>query len=133
MYNETITYYSKNPFNKFEMEDATVSFYEENDICWDFLTIYLKIKDNIVENWSFTWDTAIITTACWWIFWESIIWKRLDDVLKMDYKNIVELVWEEISERRKNASVLALLTTRNTIHNYLNDGIVDDFDDVIPN
>jgi len=33
MYNEIITHYSKNPFNKFEMEDATVSFFEDNDVC----------------------------------------------------------------------------------------------------
>lgn len=133
MYNETITYYSKNPFNKFEMENPTVTFYEENDMCWDFLTIYLKINDDVVEDWSFTWDTAIITTACGWIFWESIIWKKLNEVLEMDYNTIVELVWDEISERRKKAAVLGLLTTRNTIHKYLNDWIVDDFDDVIPN
>jgi hypothetical protein len=33
MYNETITYYSKNPFNKFEMDDATVEYFEENELC----------------------------------------------------------------------------------------------------
>lgn len=133
MYNETITYYSKHPFNKFEMDNPTVTFYEENEICWDYLTIYLKIKDDVIENWSFIGDTAIITTACWWIFWESIIWEKLGLVLKMDYNTIVELVWEWISERRQKAAVLALLTTRNTIHKYLNDWIVDDFDAVIPN
>jgi hypothetical protein len=33
MYNETITYYSKNPFNKFEMENPTISYFEENELC----------------------------------------------------------------------------------------------------
>jgi NifU-like protein involved in Fe-S cluster formation len=131
MYNETITYYSKNPFNKFEMEDFTISHYEENDTCWDALVIYLKISDWVIENWSFTWETAIITTACSSIFWESIIWIKLEEILKLDYKYIVSLIWEEVSERRKNASVLWLLTTRNTIHKYLNDWIIDNFDDLI--
>ncbi|MDP2395396.1 MAG: hypothetical protein Q8S84_01700 [bacterium] len=54
MYNETITYYSKNPFNKFEMENPTISHFESNDLCGDDLTIYLKISNNIIENWSFT-------------------------------------------------------------------------------
>jgi len=131
MYNETITYYSKNPFNKFEMENPTIAHFEENDMCWDALTIFLDIQDNKIQDWSFTWDTAIITTACCWVFWESIIWMKIDEVLKKDYKYIVELVWEEISDRRKKASVLWLLTTRNAIHKYLNDWITDDFDDVI--
>lgn len=131
MYNETITYYSKNPFNKFEMENPSVSHFESNDLCWDDLTIYLKINNNIIENWSFTWDTAIITTACSSVFWESIIWMNITDILKCDYNYIIELIESEVSDRRKKASVLWLLTTRNAIHKYLNDWIVDDFDDVI--
>ncbi len=131
MYNEIITHYSKNPFNKFEMEDCSVSFFEENDVCWDDLNIYLKIEDGIIKNWSFTWDTSIITTACWSVFWESIIWKNIDEVLKLDYRYLVELIEIEVTERRKKASVLALLATRNAIHKYLSDWIVDDFDDII--
>jgi len=57
----------------------------------------------------------------------------LEKILKLDYNYIVELIEEEVSDRRKKASVLALLTTRNAIHKYLNDGIIDDFDDVITN
>jgi hypothetical protein len=36
-----------------------------------------------------------------------------------------------VSDRRKKASVLALLTTRNAVHKYLKDGIVDSFEDLI--
>lgn len=131
MYNETITYYSKNPFHKYEIEHPSVSHYEDNELCWDALTVYLKIVDDSIADWSFTWDTAIITTACGGVYGESIIGMKLDEVLKLGYEYIVSLIEEEVSERRKKASVLALLTTRNAIHKYLQDGIVDDFDDVI--
>jgi len=57
----------------------------------------------------------------------------IEEVLKLDYNYIVELIEEEVSDRRKKASVLALLTTRNAIHKYLNDSIIDYFDDVITN
>ena len=131
MYNETITYYSKNPFNKFEMENPSISYFEENELCWDALTVFLNIKDNKIENWSFTWDTAIITTACWSVYWESIIWMDVLEVLKLDYSYIIELIEDEVSDRRKKASVLALLTTRNAIHKFLDDWKIDDFEDVI--
>jgi len=36
-----------------------------------------------------------------------------------------------ISDRRRQASVLGLLTTRNALHEYLNDGKKDTFDDVL--
>ncbi len=135
MYWETIQYYFKNPFNKFEMEDPTITHFEDNDTCWDSLTVYLKINtiDNTIKNWSWSWDTAIITTALASLLGEIIIWEKLENVLSWDYDFMQEQLWEPVSDRRKKASVLALLTTRNAIHNYLNDGVEDDFPDLIQN
>ena len=131
MYNETIVYYSKNPVNKGELDNYDIEYFEENEICWDDLKVYIKIDDNKVSDWSFTWETAIITTACSSIFGESIIWMNLEEVLEKKYDYIIGLIESEVSSRRKNASVLWLLTTRNAVHKYLKDWIIDTFDDVI--
>jgi len=131
MYNETIIYYSKNPVNKGKIESFDIEFWEENRTCWDDLKVYLKIENNTVTDWSFQWDTAIITTACASVFGESIVGMKLEEVLTKDYSYIIELIESEISERRRNASVLWLLTTRNAIHTYMKDWILDTFDDVI--
>ena len=131
MYNETIIYYSKNPVNKGKLDNYDIEFWEENRTCWDDLKVYLKIENNVVVDWSFEWDTAIITTACASVFGESIVGMKLEEILSKDYWYIMELIESEVSERRRNASVLWLLTTRNAIHKYLNDGILDTFDDVI--
>ena len=140
MYNETIIYYSKNPVNKGKLENFDVEYWEDNRTCWDDLKVYLKIKkvgnehihslQDTIFDWSFEWETAIITTACASIFWESIVGMTLAEVLKKDYRSITELIESEVSERRRNASVLWVVTTRNAIHKYINDGIVDVFDDV---
>lgn len=131
MYNETIVYYSKNPSNKWILPNFNISFWEENRICWDDLKVYMQIEDAIIKAWSFDGDTAIITTACASIFWESIIGMSVEEVLRYDYFYIEELIGMPISTRRKQASVLWLLTTRNAIHKYLNDGRKDTFEDVI--
>jgi NifU-like protein involved in Fe-S cluster formation len=131
MYNETIIYYSKNHPNKKKLDDFSVEFWEDNKTCWDDLKVYIKIQDNIIKDWSFTWDTAIITTACASIFWESIIWLDIKEVLNFNYDYICELIEDKVSERRQKASVLWLLTTRNAIHKYLWDNIIDSFDDII--
>jgi hypothetical protein len=55
----------------------------------------------------------------------------LEEVLEKKYEYITELIESEVSSRRKNASVLGLLTTRNAIHKFLEDEIEDTFDDVI--
>ena len=127
-----ISYYAKNPPNKKILEVYDITHYEDNSICWDDLEVYLRITDNIITEYGFTWDTAIITTACASIFWESIIGMPVAEVLTKDYNYIESLVEMPISPRRKPASVLGLLTTRNAIHQYLNDGIWDQFEDIIP-
>ena len=131
MYNETLIYYSRNSLNKWIIDDYDVSYWEENRTCWDDLKVYIKIDDNKIKDWSFTWDTAIITTACASIFWESIIWLNLKEILKLDYNYIEELIGMPVSTRRKQASVLWLITTRNAIHTYLKDSKKDSFDDLI--
>lgn len=131
MYNETITFYSKTPPNKGVLENYNVSYWEENRICWDDLKVYIKIEDGIVTDWSFEGDTAIITTACASIFWESIVGMNLEEILKFDNLYIEELIGMSVSERRKQASVLGLLTTKNAIHQYLKDGKKEYFEEVV--
>lgn len=133
MYNETITFYSKTPPNKWELDAYDISFWEENRTCGDDLKVFIKLDGDIIIDWSFTGDTAIITTACASIFGESIIWMKAQEIFEFDYNYIIELVGMEISERRRQASVLGLLTTRNALHEYLKDGEHDVFDDLLPN
>lgn len=131
MYNEIITFYSKNPPNKWVLDDYNVEFWEANRTCGDDLKVYIHIENNKIKDWSFTWDTAIITTACASVFWESIIDMSIQEIFDMKYNYIEELVGMPISDRRKQASVLWLLTTRNAIHKYMSDNKKDTFDDLI--
>ena len=131
MYNETITYYSKTPPNKGVLPEYDISFWEENRTCGDDLKVYIKLKEGIIEKWSFEGDTAIITTACASIFGESIIGMKYEEIFHLGYSYIEELIGMAVSERRKNASILGLLTTRNALHEYIKDGEHDTFDDVL--
>ncbi len=131
MHNEIITFYSRTPPNKGILPHYDVSFWEENRTCGDDLKVYIKIKNNTIQNWSFQWDTAIITTACASIFGESIIGMQIEEVFHYGYSYIEELIQMPVSERRKKASILGLLTTRNALHHYLQDGKKDVFDSVL--
>lgn len=131
MYNDIITFYSKNPPNNYILKDYTISRSQENLACWDDIEVFLKIEDWIIKDFSFDGDTSIISTACASIFWESIIWMTLEEVLEKKYSYIEELVGMPISPRRKNASVLWMVVTQNAIHDYLWDAIVLDFEDLM--
>lgn len=131
MYNETITFYSKTPPNKGVLDEYDISFWEENRTCGDDLKVYIKLNNGVISAWSFEGDTAIITTACASIFWESIIGMQAEEVFELWYMYIEELVGMPISSRRRQASVLGLLTTRNALHSYLKDEKKDSFDDIL--
>lgn len=128
MYNETISFYSKTPPNKGVLKNYDIEYWEENRVCWDDLKVYIKIDNNSISDWSFEWDTAIITTACASIFWESIIGMPLEEVFTLDYDYIVSLIGMDVTPRRRQASILGLLSTRNALHQYCKDGKRDDFD-----
>gem|GEM_PF-451098 len=65
------------------------------------------------------------------MFGESIIGMEAEDIFDFDYDYIVELIEMEVSTRRRNASILGLLTTRNALHEYIKDGKRDVFDDLL--
>lgn len=123
--------YSSNPVNNFEMDWYTVNYEEWNNICWDYIKIYLKITpNNIVEKLSFVWNTSMVTTAAASVLAETIEWKPIQEVLTWNY-NFMKQLGLEVSSRRKRAVVLPLMSAQNAIYKYLWEDKKIDFDDLI--
>lgn len=122
--------YAKNPINNFEMPDADVSRHEGNFICWDDITVYLKIQDNRITEYSYDGSPSTVSLAAASFLAEFIIWATLDEVLSRNYETFAEKGFE-VSPRRKRAAMIALLGVRNAIHKYLGEDKEDDFDELI--
>jgi NifU-like protein involved in Fe-S cluster formation len=112
------------------MKDPDVTRHEGNFICWDDVTVYLKIKDNKITEFSYDWNPSNISLAAASFLSEFIIWEDLDTVLTWDYNTFLEK-WFEVSPRRKRAAVIALLWVKNAIYKYRWENKEDDFDDLI--
>lgn len=128
--NLIIQEYAKNPLQNFAMKDFTVKQHEGNFICWDDIVVYIVIQDNKIENYSFDGNCSNITTAAASFLSEFIIGKPIEEVLHRTYQTMVDNGFE-VSPRRKRAAVIAILATRNAIHQYLKDNKNDVFDDII--
>lgn len=122
--------YAKNPIHNYAMENPTITQHEGNFICEDDITVYLKIENTTIVDWSFDGDCSTITTAAASFFSDIVIGKSLEEVLSWTYATIKQ-EWFEVSRRRRRAATIALLATRNAIHLHLNDGKRDEFDDLI--
>ncbi len=113
-----IKWYNETPINNFEMDDACVVLDEWNIICWDNIKVYLKIKDNILTDFSFSWDPSMITKAAASLLAESIEWKTIDEVTKL-WLNFMKENWFNVSVRRHRSAVLPLVAIQNAIYKYL--------------
>jgi len=139
-FSELVQNYYQNPVNNYHMDDATVSYHEWNAICGDDITAYLKLtnpegtgdslSDVLVTERSFDGNVSMITQAAASFFSELVVWKKVSDVLQWNEQNMIDN-WFEVSTRRKRSRVIALLATHNAIHQWLWDGKVETFEDVL--
>lgn len=132
-----ISEYNKNPVNFYEMKDFTVSHHEWNFICWDDITVYLKISDNLIKEFSFSWNPWQVTLASCSLLAEMIQWKTVNEVMSWWYDSFVDR-WLDVLPRRRRAVVIWLLWVRNAIHERRNDKksgsdevLVEEFEDIL--
>ncbi len=129
-WNYIVEQYAKNPIQNFVMADFSVKQHEGNALCGDDITIYLKIQWNKIVDYSFDGDCATITKASASCLADIIVGQDILDILTRNQDTMIQHDFI-VSSRRKRASVIAILAARNAVHNYLNDGQRDEFDDLI--
>ena len=83
IYTELIREHNKNPINKEEMEDATVSQRGHNPSCGDDIILHLKIENNTIVKASFTGVGCAISQASTSIMIELIEGKSLEEAKKI--------------------------------------------------
>ncbi len=132
-----ITEYNRNPVHNYIMEDFSVSRHEGNFICGDDIDVYLKIENNYVIDWSFAGNTWAVTTAAASLLAEMIIGKTLDEIMNRWYDTIAA-AGLNVLPRRRRAATIALLATRNAIHEFKKDKkadsdqlLIEEFEDLL--
>lgn len=85
----------------------------------------------MIKKWSFTGQASMITIACSGLFGDIVQGVDIDTLFSWNQETLVRDTSITVSPRRKRAQVLALLATRNAIHEYVRDGKKDDFSDVL--
>lgn len=122
--------YAKNPIQNFRLKSYTHKQHEGNFICGDDITVYLVIEKNKIKDYSFDGNCSTITTAAASFLAEFIKWQDIHDILTRNYQTMEEKGFE-VSPRRRRAAVIAIMAVRNAIHNHLQDGKQDTFDDIL--
>ena len=80
LYQEVIFDHNRNPRNFHAMDDASHRADGHNPLCGDQLTVYAKVKDDLVEDVSFVGHGCAISTASASLMTEAVKGKSISEV-----------------------------------------------------
>ena len=126
IYHEMIVDYSRNPLNYGEIENHDVTFHDSNPLCGDSIDIDMKIDNNKVADIKFHGKGCAICMACTSVLTEITKGKSLDDVRKIEKKDVLsELGLEHLQAVRIKSALLSLKVLKSALYTYLGSHLDD--------
>ncbi len=114
---EFILDHYENPRHKHEMEDAEAVVEGGNPGCGDIVKVYLKLNDGHIVA-SFEGEGCTISQASASYLMDEVNGKTIDEVLKIDYNDLMDRLGREIVEQRTRCATLSLDTLRAAIRKH---------------
>ena len=105
------------PRNPGSMADADSIGTAGDASCGDSLTLYIKVKDNIIEDISFMVFGCVAAIATSSMTTELAKGKSLEDALKITDQDIADAL-DGLPEQKMHCSVLGATALKNAIDNY---------------
>jgi len=118
MYTKKVMDHFKNPRNMGEMEDADSVGEVGNPTCGDLMNIYIKVKDNIIEDISFQTFGCVAAIATSSMITELAKGKTLEEGMKITRKDVADAL-DGLPPIKMHCSNLASDGLHNAIENYL--------------
>ena len=122
-------YYKSNQFFR-EMKEYTVMKKIGNKICGDTIVVFLQIDNNTITDYTYAGEPSQITKAAAEFFGEYVIGMNIEEILTLNADRIRNEGFI-VSPRRVRSTISAILAARNGMHDYLHDGIIDEYEDLI--
>ena len=117
MYSDKVMDHFANPRNSGEMEDADGVGTVGNPTCGDLMTIYIKVKDDVIEDISFQTfgcGAAIATSS---MITELAVGKTLEEALKISRNDVADEL-DGLPPVKMHCSNLAADALQAAIENY---------------
>jgi len=117
LYSEKVMDHFSNPRNVGELADANGIGEVGNAKCGDIMKMYLKIKDNVIEDVKFKTFGCGAAVATSSIATEMIKGKSVDDALKLTNKAVIEAL-DGLPPAKIHCSVLAEQAVKSALSDY---------------
>jgi SUF system FeS assembly protein, NifU family len=108
---EMISHY-EHPHNKRKMENPSIEFHENNPLCGDDITVYCLIEGDVVKEMAFVGDGCAISIGTASMLTDFAKGKTLDEIEKMGFGTIKDLIGIDPGPARVKCATLALKTLK---------------------
>lgn len=119
MYAEMIIDLYRHPMNYGEIENPDIKAKDTNPLCGDIIEIQIKLNKGRVKEVKFKGKGCAISLASASLLTEMIKGKKVDELLKLDKKDILDALEIEISLVRLKCALLPLKVLKMGIYSYL--------------
>ncbi len=115
MYKEHILDLYKHPHNFGSLDNATHSHNENNPLCGDDITIHVALQDNTVNDVRFEGKGCAISMAAASLVTDKVKGLGVDEVLKLQKDDVLEMLMIPIGPVRLKCALLALEALHKTV------------------
>lgn len=125
IYSDKVIEHFMCPQNTHSMPDANAEGSFGDPACGDSLTVYLKVKDNCIQDISYLVFGCCASIATSSMTSVLAMGKSLDEAMQITEEDIIEAL-NGLPENKVHCSILGVSALRNAIRNYLNTNKTED-------
>ena len=115
IYKENIIDYYKNPKNKQELKEPSITQKGSNPLCGDKIVLYLKLDGELIVKASFLGTGCAISLASVSMLTEKLQGMSVTEAKKLSKEDIYEMLGIPISHTRTKCALLSLKTLQKAI------------------
>ncbi len=119
IYADIILDHYKNPHNFGTIKEPDASAIDVNPLCGDEIEMHLKVGDSKIFDIKFTGRGCAISQASASMLTELAIGKTLEEIKRMERKDIIDLLGIELSHARIKCAMLSLKVLKLAVYKYL--------------
>lgn len=108
----------KDPTHRGNLNDPSVSLEKHNPFCGDRVSLFLQIKNNVIEDAKFEGEMCFVSIVGADFLLEEIIGKSIEEVKKIDQKKVLSLIDLNLSTSRIACATLTLNALKEALEKY---------------
>jgi len=118
LYAEEIISHYEHPHNKGVLKQADASMHEHNIVCGDDITIYMKIKENVIDDIKFDGSGCAISIASASMLTDYAKGKSVSTLEKMGVNDMIKLIGVDPGPARLHCATVSLKALKEALFFY---------------